>query len=163
QLWDGTTPVAGTVRLTDAGGFRAEFHPDILLARETAYDLIVTPAIHDLNGGALASPVDVQFTTGVNAEALAFTAMSVADAHTCAVTTNGAAYCWGINSEGQLGTATNAECGIRCSTIPLPVDGGLTFQSVSAGIYHTCGVTTNGAAYCWGSTSYGQLGADTAT
>lgn len=163
QLFDGTTPVAGTVLLAGASGFRAELHPATLLARETAYDLIVTPAIHDLNGGALRSPIDVQFTTGVNVEALAFTAMSVADGHTCGVITSGAAYCWGINSEGQLGTATNAECGIRCSTIPLPVDGALTFQSVSAGVFHTCGVTTNDVAYCWGSSLYGELGADTVT
>jgi alpha-tubulin suppressor-like RCC1 family protein len=161
QLWGGSTPVAGTVRLNDTSGFRAEFHPDTPLARETVYDLVVTQAIHDLNGRALGSSVDVQFATGVNEEPLAFTALSVADGHTCGVTTNGAAYCWGINSEGQLGTTTSSDCGIRCSMIPAPVDGGLTFQSLSAGVFHTCGVTTNGAAYCWGSTTYGALGADT--
>ena len=34
----------------------------------------------------------------------------------------------------------------------------LTFASVSAGGNHTCGVTTNGAAYCWGYNKYGSLG-----
>src|SRR5256885_10196506 len=51
QLFDGTTHVPGTVRLTDVSGLRAEFDPDVLLNRETLYDLIVTTAIHDLNGG----------------------------------------------------------------------------------------------------------------
>ena len=43
-------------------------------------------------------------------------------------------------------------------TTPVAVVGGLTFASVSAGSGYTCGVTTDGAAYCWGSGSFGQLG-----
>jgi alpha-tubulin suppressor-like RCC1 family protein len=38
------------------------------------------------------------------------------------------------------------------------VSGGLTFESLSGGLDHFCGVTTEGAAYCWGSGSDGQLG-----
>ena len=34
----------------------------------------------------------------------------------------------------------------------------LVFASVSAGETHSCGVTTSGAAYCWGNNSFGQLG-----
>jgi len=34
----------------------------------------------------------------------------------------------------------------------------VTFSSVSAGLYHSCGVTPAGAAYCWGSGGDGQLG-----
>ncbi|MCH8253894.1 MAG: hypothetical protein IID06_00940 [Gemmatimonadetes bacterium] len=64
---------------------------------------------------------------------------------TCGVTTGGAAYCWGDNSSGQLGNGSNVE-----SHIPVPVAGGLTFQSLSVGTDHSCGVTTTSAAYCWG-------------
>ena len=67
--------------------------------------------------------------------------------------TNGAAYCWGDNESGQLGTGTQVS-----AVIPTLVSGGLTFAQVSAGSDHTCGVTTTGAAYCWGDNFFGQLG-----
>ncbi len=40
---------------------------------------------------------------------------------------------------------------------------GLTFQSVSAGRRHSCGVTPAGAAFCWGRNDEGQLGDGTFT
>jgi len=89
--------------------------------------------------------------------------------HTCAVATNGDAYCWGSNEYGQLGrdTVTNT-CSVgpsnRCSDWPILVAGALTFAQVSAGRFkHSCGVTTSGAAYCWGLNDWGQLGYDSTT
>ncbi len=78
--------------------------------------------------------------------------------HTCALTSRGNAYCWGENTLGQLGDASvDSSQGYRRLT-PVAVVGGLAFASISAGLWHTCGVTTGGAAYCWGYNGDGQLG-----
>jgi alpha-tubulin suppressor-like RCC1 family protein len=81
-------------------------------------------------------------------------AVSVGLAHACAVAASGAAYCWGNNYGGQLGTGDTA-----ASRVPAPVVGGHAFRAVSAGESHSCGVTTDGATWCWGSNASGQLGA----
>jgi len=38
------------------------------------------------------------------------------------------------------------------------VVGGLRFRSIYAGGAQTCGITTDGAEYCWGMNQEGQLG-----
>jgi hypothetical protein len=74
--------------------------------------------------------------------------------HACALTATGAAYCWGVNSSGQLGTGGTS--GVQDT--PLPVTGGHVFTQLSGGWEHTCGLTADGTAYCWGKSTYGELG-----
>lgn len=73
--------------------------------------------------------------------------------HTCGLTADGAAYCWGSNSRGQLGDGTTTD-----SITPTQVIGGHTFAALAAGHSHTCGITPAGDAYCWGRNFDGELG-----
>lgn len=90
-----------------------------------------------------------------------FDSLSAGFGHTCGLS-GGAAYCWGRNDRGQLGTARSDDvCGVvACNLSPVRVAGVDTFTSISAGGDHTCGMS-GGAAYCWGSNQYGQLGTET--
>ncbi len=91
---------------------------------------------------------------------LSIAMVSAGDDSTCWVTTGGAAYCSGGNDYGELGNgkeSTGVQHGSD-SAVPTAVKGGLRFSVVSVGKDHTCGLTTSGAAYCWGSNLYQQLG-----
>ncbi len=76
-------------------------------------------------------------------------------AHTCALLQSSAVKCWGYNEAGQVGDRTMDTPRLR----PTQVNGlasGVTW--VSAGALSSCGVLSTGAAACWGSNRYGQLG-----
>ena len=78
--------------------------------------------------------------------------------HSCALTADSTAYCWGYNAYGQLGDSTAI-----ARNVPVRVAAGYRFVSLSVGDGHTCGLTADGTAYCWGSNYYGQLGTGTNT
>jgi alpha-tubulin suppressor-like RCC1 family protein len=95
---------------------------------------------------------------------LTFAAIATGDEHTCGLA-SGEAYCWGGNWHGQLGTGSMVgpeSCDLQptlpCSRVPVPVAGGHAFTTLSSGARHTCGLTTDGTAYCWGGNQAGQLG-----
>jgi len=83
-----------------------------------------------------------------------FSAIITGGAHTCALTLDKTAFCWGLNSNGQLGDGT-----VLSRVAPTVVTGALTFQSIGAGELWTCGLTVAGKPYCWGAIQ----GANTAT
>jgi alpha-tubulin suppressor-like RCC1 family protein len=83
-----------------------------------------------------------------------FTTVSAGLHHACALNLNGRVFCWGSDSDGQLGDDRTIH-----STTPIPVaDSTLRFTMISAGDNHTCGLSNTGAAYCWGRGEEGQIG-----
>ncbi|MFW5947409.1 MAG: RCC1 domain-containing protein, partial [Gemmatimonadota bacterium] len=77
--------------------------------------------------------------------------------HHCAIGDAGDAYCYGWNTSGQLGNGDTTRAVYE--NAPVPVSGGIAFSRVDGGYDHTCGLDEFGAAFCWGSSAYGQLGA----
>jgi alpha-tubulin suppressor-like RCC1 family protein len=79
--------------------------------------------------------------------------------HACGLTIYDVAFCWGSNEFGQLGRLGSS------STTPVQVAGGLRFLGLTVGAIgqHTCGVTRDNRAYCWGQNGSGQLGDGTHT
>lgn len=72
----------------------------------------------------------------------------------------GAVWCWGLNSSGQLGDGT-----MKDSSRPVRVTGleGETVTDVSTGVYHRCAITSGGKLYCWGRGNDGEIGGGTRT
>ena len=84
--------------------------------------------------------------------------------HTCALNQGGNVFCWGSNLNGQLGTTSTQTCtGVPCELTPAPVATPVTATAIAAGFRHSCAIGSNGATYCWGSNSNGQLGTGNTT
>jgi hypothetical protein len=75
--------------------------------------------------------------------------------HSCA--TKGSSFsCWGQNANGELGAgpAVDPFVSTRRAVVGLP-----SLSSVGLGEYHSCVCDETGQAWCWGSNTYGQIGA----
>jgi alpha-tubulin suppressor-like RCC1 family protein len=111
--------------------------------------------------GQLGDGTTINRPVPVNVTGIISGAQDVAagDKHTCALIGDVAAgtagvKCWGQNRYGQLGVGTT-------ESYPTPVQvGGFTggVLAVTAGGAHTCAVTEEGGAKCWGRNAGGQLG-----
>lgn len=71
----------------------------------------------------------------------------------CGLTVAGDAYCWGYSYQGVIGNGSINQT----YQSPVLVSGGHNFSDISAGRWHTCAITTDGDAYCWGRGLEGQL------
>lgn len=104
-------------------------------------------------------PVEGDATLGANGFSSGFY-------HACALNETRTAFCWGSNSMGQLGNGRRADndphgSGGARVLRPEKVVGNHIWRHISAGEMHTCALTTDGEAYCWGYGQSGELGRDT--
>lgn len=122
---------------------------------------VMDPQLAILAMAFLPSFAHGQYAHGIptRSDTVTFAGLSAGGIHTCGVATGGVAYCWGWNSRGQLGDGTSG----NERPHPARVAGDVRFALVSAGDRYTCGLTTAGAAYCWGLNGWGQLGDGTQT
>jgi alpha-tubulin suppressor-like RCC1 family protein len=85
------------------------------------------------------------------------TALAGSYSHACAVV-GGAAKCWGINYNSQLGDLTVSQFTFENAPRGVTGLGPSTTISLATGADHSCALTTSGGVKCWGYTIYGAVG-----
>ncbi len=79
---------------------------------------------------------------------------------TFGIRTDGTLWAWGSNAYGRLGDGTTTNVLRRA---PVQIGTATTWQSVSAGRYHTLALRQDGTLWAWGDNTSGQLGTGTAS
>ncbi len=117
------------------------------------------------NGGANSLPVQVVSTTGSGVLS-GIVGIAAGQYYSCALSSAGNVYCWGLGTTGQLGGGVTTT-----SYYPVEVSGagGSGFLSGMVGISangdgnETCATNGSGNIYCWGSNTSQDFGAPTFT
>jgi hypothetical protein len=91
-----------------------------------------------------------------------FTSLTSGGNSFCARDAGGVPWCWGDNTELQLGRAGQTGCltgslTTRYCPTPAPIDAQLAFVRVRIGMENTCGESAGGDSYCWGRGDYNLL------
>ena len=79
--------------------------------------------------------------------------LGVGSSSSCLLANTGRAWCWGLNTYGQLGDGTLTE-----RRTPVEVQSAVNFTAISVGDSHACGIAETGPLFCWGMNAWGQLG-----
>ena len=111
------------------------------------------------NNSTTDSNVPVAVSGGIAFANISASANAGGNAKTCGVATNGRGYCWGSDTNGEIGDGGTISYSISdTKLVPTQVAGPTNFKSIATGMFHVCGVLTTGAGYCWGSGGSGKLG-----
>ena len=108
---------------------------------------------------SLSSPLDEETRPGMFYRNLLNVTQIVSGSdHTCALLgRKGHVFCWGDNSQSQLGLGG----GVTITKSHYPRRAFISnVVSLQAGAYHTCATKSDNKTYCWGDNTYKQLGVD---
>jgi alpha-tubulin suppressor-like RCC1 family protein len=87
-----------------------------------------------------------------------WSAVSTGGDHTCAITAlDGTGYCWGSNSDGQLGLGFDASA-LSQTSLPRRIATSHKFTELKAGALHSCGREGFQTLLCWGTRGRGEIG-----
>lgn len=79
--------------------------------------------------------------------------VAVGQGHVCAIDAAGALFCWGRNTNGELGIGLD-EGQLR---EPTRVGGETDWIDIAASQHSTCGVREDGSLWCWGGNAFMEL------
>jgi alpha-tubulin suppressor-like RCC1 family protein len=88
------------------------------------------------------------------------TQLAAGDSHSLALISDGTAFAWGFNMNGQLGDGTDFD---QRTPIAVTGLGGKVIIQLVAGFYHSLALISDGTAFSWGDGVGGQLGTGDST
>jgi len=106
------------------------------------------------NGTSGTTPVNTPVYTSFVPASFTVAHIEIGTTHSCAISTLGAAWCWGEFTNGRLGTTQESNAVTPTATASL----GSTASEVAAGGAHTCALLTTASITCFGNNNMGQLG-----
>jgi alpha-tubulin suppressor-like RCC1 family protein len=142
-IWASSNPSVGQIEDTVAG--------TDLYGNASGALIATSPGSADITitSGSVAGAISVNVTP------VHFTNPVVGSFYSCALTTAGAPWCWG--RAAFAGAALQTFLDFDESVSPVAVRGGHVLTTLAAGDGGTCGVTSAGAAFCWGLLGAGIL------
>ncbi len=112
------------------------------------------------NNSTTNSSVPVAVSTSGVLSGKTVNSITAGNNYVCAVASDNNAYCWGGNANGQFGNNS-----VTSSSVPVAVNtsgvlAGKILKSISAPVNasHTCAISSDYHAYCWGGRTNGRLG-----
>ncbi|MCH2546956.1 MAG: hypothetical protein MK052_05050 [Alphaproteobacteria bacterium] len=108
----------------------------------TAIDLLIADAVEG-TAAPEPPPPSIEVTVAVSRD------------HSCVITSDGEVYCWGNNSNGQVGDGSTSD---RPTPRLVTMPAGVTFTALFVNSERSCALGDDGKAYCWGENLDGQLG-----
>lgn len=106
------------------------------------------------------SVADATGSTGSTEGTADWRRVSAGGRHSCGIRITGRLYCWGDDSDGELGD----DAALANMPTPTEVAGNHTdWITVAVGANHTCARRATGRLYCWGRSDAGQLGDGSST
>lgn len=110
------------------------------------------------NGTTTGSYVPVPVDTSGVLSGKTIKKIAIGNYHACVIASDDKPYCWGYNSNGQLGNGNTTN-----TLLPVAVDmtgalSGLTVKDIVANANTVCVIASDDLIYCWGENQFGQLG-----
>jgi alpha-tubulin suppressor-like RCC1 family protein len=88
-------------------------------------------------------------------EGAGFRALAVGQGHVCAIAEDGGLWCWGRNTNAQLGIGLEP----GQTRAPGRVGDADDWDAIAVSQHHSCGVREDGTLWCWGENAFFEVGA----
>ncbi|MFA7150813.1 MAG: prepilin-type N-terminal cleavage/methylation domain-containing protein [Candidatus Paceibacterota bacterium] len=148
--------VGGSGNLTNATSVAAGyFHSLALKSDGTVY------AWGYNNYGQLGDNSTTERHVPIQVSITSVSAIAAGDYHSLALKSDGTVWAWGKNDNGQLGDNSTTERLVPIQVKGVGGEGNLSdIIDVSAGVWFSLALKSDGTVYAWGYNNYGQLGND---